>query len=81
MRSNLSTSDRWVRTVAGAIGVFLGILASPIAAWATIAWFLGGALLITGVAGYCPVYDLLGFSSLEAEGAGDDYWGDRGGNP
>ncbi|MDP2871657.1 MAG: DUF2892 domain-containing protein [Bacillota bacterium] len=65
MRRNLSDSERWVRGIAGAIAVFLGIIALAAAPWSTLAWFAGGALVLTGVAGYCPIYDVLNYSSVE----------------
>ncbi len=71
MRRNLSDSERWVRGIGGAIAVFLGIMALAAAPWSTFAWFVGGALVLTAAAGYCPIYDLLNYSSVEV-GPPDD---------
>jgi hypothetical protein len=73
---NLSTSERWVRGVAGLFAVFLGTITAAAAPWATLAWVGGGALLLTAAAGYCPIYALLGFNGAE-QTADDDHWGGR----
>jgi uncharacterized membrane protein HdeD (DUF308 family) len=65
MRRNMSDSERWVRSVLGALAVFFGVLSLSATGWSTVAWFVGGALLLTGVAGYCPIYDLFGYSTVE----------------
>ncbi len=78
MRVNLSSTERWVRGVAGLIAVFMGTVSAAAAPWATAAWVGGGALVLTAAAGYCPVYDLLGFNGAEErEGDGDGHWDGR----
>lgn len=71
MQRNMSDSERWVRGVLGAVAVVFGVASLADAPWSTIAWFGGGALLLTAVAGYCPIYDLLGYNSIEADGDHD----------
>lgn len=71
MRRNLSDPERWVRGIGGTVAVLLGIVSFAAAPWSTIAWSAGGALVLTAVAGYCPVYDLLNYSSVEV-GPPDD---------
>jgi len=82
MRNNMSSSERWVRAVVGLFAVLLGTISAAGAGWSTAAWVLGGVLVLTGVAGYCPVYDLLGYSSAEIDGhdrsGHDDRWGSHG---
>jgi hypothetical protein len=46
-------------------------MALAAAPWSTFAWFVGGALVLTAAAGYCPIYDLLNYSSVEV-GPPDD---------
>jgi len=54
--------------------VVLGVLNLAATGWSTVAWFVGGGLLLTGVAGYCPVYDLLGYSTLDSGDHDPDHW-------
>lgn len=77
MHVNLSSTERWVRGVAGLFAVFLGTVSAAAAPWATFAWIGGGALLLTAAAGYCPIYDLLGFSGVEETGNDGDRWDGR----
>jgi uncharacterized membrane protein HdeD (DUF308 family) len=58
LKSNVGKVDRIVRIVLGVVllaNVFVG-LHSP------VGW-IGLVLLVTGLAGTCPVYSLVGFSS------------------
>ena len=56
---NVGPLDRAIRVVAG-----LAILALTVTGPETL-WGVAGLLpLITGVAGYCPLYSLLGFSTV-----------------
>lgn len=65
MNANVGTVDRAVRIVAG-----LALIAFAI--WGTVSWswvgWIGLAPLITGFAGRCPAYSILGVST---SGAGD----------
>lgn len=61
MKTNLGVLDQMLRTM---IGVSLVVLA---AAGTLHAWgFVGILPLVTGVAGYCPLYALLGVRSCRA---------------
>jgi hypothetical protein len=61
---NLSITERWVRGIAGALAVYMGTVTMGAGGWSTFAWAFGGLLALTAVAGYCPVYDRLGYNSL-----------------
>jgi len=58
MQSNVGSVDRTLRIVAGVILIGL-------AATGTVGWWgwLGVIPLLTGLAGYCPLYRLLGFDT------------------
>jgi hypothetical protein len=57
---NIGTADRIARLIVGTILVALPFLINPVAwlFWALIV--IGGVLVVTAAAGFCPVYALLG---------------------
>ncbi|HWS24226.1 MAG TPA: DUF2892 domain-containing protein [Anaerolineales bacterium] len=56
-RVNESTTDRIVRVLVGAGLLYFGYsLASP---WNWVTMAVGVVLLLTGLVGYCVIYDLL----------------------
>lgn len=57
-RANEGTIDRVLRIVTGAALITI-VFAGPKAAWG----WLGLVPLLTGLAGYCPVYTLLGIKT------------------
>lgn len=60
MKMNESKTDRTIRTVLGAAILVLGLV---VGSW----WGLLGLIpLVTGLAGFCPIYAALGFSTLPA---------------
>lgn len=61
MKQNVGTIDRIIRLIAG-IGVIAFLYPSW---WAAI----GGVLLFTAVAGWCPPYQLLGLSTCPVKTA------------
>ncbi|MFA4843679.1 MAG: DUF2892 domain-containing protein [Candidatus Margulisiibacteriota bacterium] len=63
IKMNLSTADRFVRII---IGGGLLMLATYIQLGVPLTWaaiILGLILMLTGLAGYCPLYALLGCST------------------
>ena len=58
MLRNVSGVDRWLRVVLGIIVLSL-VYVGPHTAWG----YLGLIPLITGLAGYCPLYQLVGWST------------------
>jgi len=74
MQRNISDSERWVRGVLGGGAVLFGVISLASTPWSTLAWFGGGALVLTAVAGYCPIYDLLGYNSAEAGERDRERW-------
>ena len=65
MKANVGGIDRILRIVAGLVLVGLA-LAGTLGAWA----WIGVVPLLTGLAGYCPAYAILGFSSCPLQGRG-----------
>jgi hypothetical protein len=63
MKSNESNTDRIIRAVAGAILLYLGfgVLGGSLAIVTDV---LGVVLLATAAIGFCPLYALLKFSTL-----------------
>lgn len=60
MKKNVSQTDRYVRMAVGAAILLLGLL---LGSW----WGLIGLVpLATGALSYCPLYQLLGFSTVKA---------------
>ena len=63
MKTNVGGADRVVRIVAGVGLLSLALLLDGEARW----WGLVGLVpLVTGLAGWCPIYPLLGFDTCPA---------------
>ena len=61
MKSNESTTDRVIR-------MFLGVSVAMYFVYHNSAWALVGLIpFVTGVVGFCPLYALLGISTLKPE--------------
>ncbi|MFM2300891.1 MAG: hypothetical protein RLZZ84_627 [Pseudomonadota bacterium] len=61
MTTNESTTDRALR-------IFAGVLLIGLAVSGTTAWgWIGIVPLLTGLAGNCPVYSILGISTCPAK--------------
>ena len=61
---NLSTLDRTVRVVLGALMLAAGWTGVAGGIWRAGCEVFGWVPLVTGVIGWCPIYALLGFSTL-----------------
>lgn len=67
MTCNLGHSERAIRLVLGGILVTVGYLAD-LSMGAVIALYLVGAvILVSGIAGFCPVWQLLGINTCPAK--------------
>ena len=64
MPNNLGVLDRWLRVIAGVLIVSL-VFTGPRSSWG----WLGLVPLITGLAGYCPLYHLFGWSTCRTRSA------------
>lgn len=67
---NVGTPERWVRVIGGALLAFIGLayllggpLSAPMVALGVALVALGVDFLYTGITGYCPLYNMLGFST------------------
>lgn len=59
MKKNMSQTDRYIRLAVGVVIIVLGLVFSS---W----WGLIGLIpLVTGIINYCPLYDVLGISTLK----------------
>ncbi|MBK7456038.1 MAG: DUF2892 domain-containing protein [Anaerolineales bacterium] len=65
MKLNESNIDRMVRVVAGIALIFLGVGGTLSGTTAIVAGVLGVILLLTGAAGFCPLYALFKLSTLK----------------
>ena len=64
-KTNEGTADRILRIVAGIVGLSLTVL-GPKTAWGLV----GLVPLVTGLAGTCPLYTLLGLSTCPMNSSG-----------
>lgn len=72
---NVGMPERWLRVIGGAVLVFIGVaymLAGPGSVFALvfglILILLGADFVFTGITGYCPLYNRLGWSTARANG-------------
>jgi hypothetical protein len=64
-KTNEGTADRILRIVAGIVGLSLTVL-GPKTSWGLV----GLVPLVTGLAGTCPLYTLLGLSTCPMKSSG-----------
>ncbi len=60
MKKNIGSAERIIRIIAGLVILSLAI-AGPKSPWA----YLGIVPLVSGIVGWCPPYQLLGFSTCK----------------
>ena len=67
---NVGTAERWVRVIGGAVLAFVGLAYLLAGAGSVLAVVIGAALILlgadfvfTGITGYCPLYNRLGWST------------------
>lgn len=72
---NVGTPERWLRVIGGAVLVFIGaayMLAGPGSVFALVFGLifilLGADFIFTGITGYCPLYNRLGWSTAHTGG-------------
>jgi hypothetical protein len=66
LSTNESALDRVIRIVAGialAVVALVGAVAAP---WVYAVWLVAAVLVVTGAAGFCPLYALLRVSTKRA---------------
>ncbi|MBN2083773.1 MAG: DUF2892 domain-containing protein [Anaerolineales bacterium] len=62
-KANESNVDRIIRVVLGAVLVGLNIGGVVTGTWGWVLLVAGAVLLLTGLAGWCALYRLFGFST------------------
>jgi hypothetical protein len=62
MKINESAADRWVRTILGAVILYLsyGSLGSV---WQIVGYAVGIILIFTAITGFCLLYTILGINT------------------
>ncbi len=66
MSHNVGTIDRLVRGIVGAVLLLGWVLGWFGGAWAVILGIVGIILVATALVGFCPLYRLIGMSTLPA---------------
>ena len=64
MKTNESNIDRIIRAVAGVVLLYLGFGGVLGGALGVVADVLGVVLLLTGAVGFCPLYAMFKFNTL-----------------
>lgn len=68
MTCNLGKTERAIRVILGGVLVTIGYLAD-VSMGAVIAIYLVGAVaLVSGIAGFCPAWKLLGINTCQTKG-------------
>lgn len=72
---NVGTPERWLRVIGGAVLALIGLaylLAGPGSVFALVLGLifvlLGADFIFTGITGYCPLYNRLGWSTVRTGG-------------
>lgn len=63
---NESTTDRVIRVVVGAVALAAAVMLGVGTTGGVLLLVLGGILVVTGAIGFCPLYRLLGVSTVRA---------------
>jgi len=59
MKTNQSLTERAIRLVVGLVMVWFSLYKAMTPAWLLLLAILGLILIVTGLSGYCPIWDLL----------------------
>ena len=63
MKTNESWLDRIIRIVIGVVLIVVAYLGVVTGTWQWVAYVIGAIALLTGIAGFCPLYTLFGFQT------------------
>jgi hypothetical protein len=66
MKTNEANWDRIVRVLVGVVLLYLGWAGVVTGGWGVFLKIVGFVPLLTGIAGFCPLYALLGFRTRAA---------------
>ena len=68
MNKNMTTSDRRLRLLMIApIAVLIGVLIGPGSVASIVLYVPAAVMLVTSVAGYCPLYSLVGLGGRQRQ--------------
>ncbi len=67
MARNVGINEMTIRYVGGMILVVLGLAQVLKGGWAMAGYVLGGIAVVSGLVGYCPLWSVLGVSTLRRE--------------
>jgi hypothetical protein len=65
IQRNLSTPDRLIRIILGALMLAAGWSGLAEGIWRVALQLFGWVPLVTGLAGWCPIYAMLGISTFK----------------
>ncbi len=63
MKANESNVDRIIRSILGIALLLVAFLAVPAGALQIVLIVVGAIALVTGIVGFCPLYQILGLST------------------
>ncbi len=63
MKANVGTTDKVIRFLIAAAATALILTNTLTGTWAIVAGVVGGAMLITGLTGFCGLYKVFGMST------------------
>lgn len=63
MKANVGTTDKVIRFLIAAAAAALILTNTLTGTWAIVAGVVGGAMLITGLTGFCGLYKVFGMST------------------
>lgn len=62
---NVGRIDRAIRIALGIVLAMAAIAGSIATPWLYVTWVLAGVMLVTGAVGFCPLYWILGISTVD----------------
>jgi len=66
MKKNLGSTDRFIRILIAVVVAALYVSEVVVGQWGTIILVIAGILVLTAVAGFCPLYSVFGFKTCKA---------------
>jgi hypothetical protein len=63
MRRNMGRTDRTIRFIGGVVVGAVAAAGLVTGVWAWAAWAVAAILVVTSIAGNCPAYTILGWST------------------
>lgn len=63
MATNEGNADRVIRVVLAVVAAIIAVAVGAGSVLGVILWIVAGILLVTGLAGFCPLYRMLGINT------------------